>query len=223
MEQTKTVQDLARQSALKAQKAQEFYANKKRRPVDFAVGDLVYVSKKGFATEAPTTRLDSQYAGPWRIVEERGYDFILYTPAWFKGKNLFHADRLRKSPEQPLPQQALEPEPPDEINGEPEWEVERILASRLFGRKKTLQYQVSWQGCDPDESWYPASNFKNSATLLESYHKEYPDAAGPPTRLQLWMREAADDKFADDHADDNVAEHDAKGSRTRKTHSTRHT
>ena len=218
-QQTKEVQDLARQNALAAQKIQETQANKKRRPVDFHVGDSVYVRKRGFTTAAPTTRLDSQYAGPWRIREERGHSFVLETPPWYKGSSLFHADRLRKAADNPLPQQQSDPESSEEINGEPEWEVERVLASRLYGKGKTLQYQVAWKGCDPDEEWYPAENFKNAATKLETFHNEYPDAAGPPKRLQQWIRAAAADQFADDDPDDNRAEHDAT---RRKRHPTRH-
>jgi len=60
LEQTKAVQDLARQNTLTAQTAMEIQANKRRRKVDFNVGDFVYISKKGFTTEAPTTRLDAQ-------------------------------------------------------------------------------------------------------------------------------------------------------------------
>lgn len=158
--QTKAVQDTAREAACAAQFAQERQANKKRRKVDFTVEDLVYVSKKGFTTEAPTTRLDSQYAGPWRIIKKRGHSYVLVVPKWFKGKNLFHADRLRKAANDPLHQQVDDPEPPEEVNGEAEWEVEPILTSRLHGRSKTLQYQVAWCGCDPDEAWYPARNLK---------------------------------------------------------------
>jgi hypothetical protein len=81
----------------------ELQANKKRREVDFTVGDSVYVSKKGFTTPVPTTYLDSQYAGPWTITAERGHSFVLEVPVSFKGKNLFHADRLRKAVDNPLP------------------------------------------------------------------------------------------------------------------------
>ena len=218
--QTKAVQDLARGTALKTQAAMELQANKKRREVDFTVDDSVYVSKKGFTTPAPTTRLDSQYAGPWRIIEERGHSFVLDVPASFKGKNLFHADRLRKAADNPLPQQVDDPETPEEINGEPEWEVEKVLASRLFGRTKKLQYQVSWKGCDPDDVWYPASKLKNSSTLLETFHEDYPNAAGPPVRLDYWIRDAAADEFSDDHPDDDKAVRDARGAR--KKHPTRH-
>ena len=220
VEQTKAVQDLAKQNARQAQATMEEQANRRRREVDFTVGDAVYIHKRGFTTESPTTRLDSQYAGPWRILEERGHSFVLDVPPWFKGKNLFHADRLRKAAEDPLPQQVRLPEPPEEINGEPEWEVERILASRL--RNNKLEYQVSWRGCDPDETWYPARNFKNSATLLEVFHQMYPDAAGPPVHLQQWIRKAAGDEYSTDLDDDDEAEHGSKGARVRKRHATRH-
>lgn len=220
--QTKAAQDLARSAAAAAQARQEKQANKKRRPVDFEKDDYVYVKKKGFITEAPTTRLDSQYAGPWRILEVKKHNYILDVPGWFKGKNLFHADRLRKFANDPLPQQEEDEEPPDEINGHPEWEVEEVLASRITGKAKTLQYQVAWRGCDPDEEWYPARNFKNASTVLEKFHDEYPDSAGPPRRLQHWIRAAAADEFPEDHEEDNKAEHDAQDSRKKKRNPTRH-
>jgi hypothetical protein len=118
--QTKAVQDLGWSAGLATQAAQEKQANKKRRAVDFAVKDYVYVKKKGFTTESPTTRLDSQYAGPWRIKEIKGHIYVLDLPSWFKGNNLFHAYRLRKAAHDSLPHQIGEPEPPEEINGEPE-------------------------------------------------------------------------------------------------------
>ncbi|EHA46938.1 hypothetical protein MGG_17586 [Pyricularia oryzae 70-15] len=107
----------------------------------------------------------------------------------------------------PLPQQKREPPPPEEINGEPEFVVDKVLASRLFGRSKILQYQVAWQGCDPDDTWYPAENFKNSATALDDFHKKYKDAAGPPKRLAIWIKAAAEDKLDEPNQEDNVAEH----------------
>ena len=217
--QTKEVQELARQNALKTQARQEEQANKKRRPVDFGVNDYVFVKKKGFPTTAPTTRLDSQWTGPWQILEERGYSYILDVPESFKGKNLFHADRLRKAAMDPLPQQKREPPPPEEINGEPEFVVDKVLASRLFGRSKTLQYQVAWQGCDPDDTWYPAENFKNSATALDDFHKKYKDAAGPPKRLAIWIKAAAEDKLDEPNQEDNVAEHgELNGKRKKRRH-----
>jgi hypothetical protein len=207
---------------LATQAAQEKQANKKRRAVNFAVKDYVYFKKKGFTTEAPTTRLDSQYAGPWRIREIKWHSYVLDVPSWFKGNNLFHADRLRKAADDPLPEQIEDPEPPEEINGEPEWEVEEVLAPRLHGRLKTLQYQLAWRGCYPDEEWYPAGNLKNAATTLEEFHAEHPGSAGPPRRLQYWIRAGVGDELPEAHEDDDKAEHEARGSRTKKKNPTRH-
>lgn len=132
--QIKDVQDLVRQSALAAQKLQETQANKKRRAVDFTVGDSVHVKKKGFSAEAPTTKLDSQWVGPWIIEEERGHSFVLQTPDWHKGSKLFHADRLRKAAMDPLPQQHIEPKPPEEINREPDGKWNKALRQGCLGR-----------------------------------------------------------------------------------------
>jgi hypothetical protein len=205
VERTKEVQDQARAEALQTQRRQEAQANKKRRPVDFTVGDRVFLSKKGFHTTAPTTRLDSQFVGPFEILQERGHSYILDLPPTYTMKNLFHADRLRKANDKPLPQQVQPPPPPEEINGEPEYEVERIETSRLFGKSRILQYQVAWRGYDPDDAWYPARNFKNAPWALDDFHKAHPTASGPPIRLQDWLRAAAEDRDEPDHPDDNVA------------------
>jgi hypothetical protein len=213
VQRIKDVQDLARTAALKTQKRQETQANKTRRPVDFQVHDKVFLRKKGWATQAPTTRLESQWVGPFEIVEERGHSFVLDLPPSYKMSNLFHADRLRKADEDPLPQQVQAPPPPEEINGEPEFEVERIERARLHGHRKELQYQAAWRGCDPDDTWYPAANFKNAPVMVEKFHEIHPEAPGPPVRLQQWMRAAAADEVEDDHPDDNRAA--KKGIRTK--------
>jgi hypothetical protein len=83
-----------------------------------------------------------------------------------------------------------QPPPPTEINGELEYEVTRILASRV--RKGVLQYQAEWKGYGPDENekWYDADSFINSATKVKEFHDTYPDEAGPPVRLQQWLEAA---------------------------------
>ena len=221
LRETKTVQDSARTAAQTAQNRQQTQANQKRRPADFSVEDMVFLKKKGFSTTAPTTRLESQRVGPFKIKQERGYSYVLDLPPSYSMTNLFHADRLRKAPDDPLPQQHQTPPPPEDINGEPEYEVDHIERSRLLGKTKTLQYQAAWRGCDPDDTWYPARNFKNAPIALESFHQLHPDAPGPPKRLQEWIRAAANDEADPDHDEDNVAAHGELGSKT-KTKIKRH-
>ena len=43
---------------------------------------------------------------------------------------------------------------PDLVEGEEEYEVERIVDSRHHSRRKTLQYLLKWKGCpDSDNEW----------------------------------------------------------------------
>jgi len=49
----------------------------------------------------------------------------------------------------PVPGQRPDPPPPVEVSGDIEWEVERILASRLL-RGRALQYRAKWVGYDTD-------------------------------------------------------------------------
>ena len=215
--QTKEVQDKAQQIAIRTQETQRLQANKRRRPTDFTTGDKVFVKKKGFTTSATTTRLDSQWSGPYEITAERGHSYVLNMPVAYKGSTLFHADRLRKAATDPLPQQRSEPPPPEDINGEPEFEIEKVIASRLFGRGKTLQYQVAWRGCDPDDAWYNAANLKNSPVAIQDFHTKHPTATGPPTRIHQWITDAARDVYTEDHPEDNDATHkDLSGTRLKR-------
>jgi len=68
-----------------------------------------------------------------------------------------------------------------------------------------LQYKVQWKGWDPDETWYPASDFKNAAELVRQFHKDNPDKPGPPVRLEEWLRAASEDRSDPEHPDDNKA------------------
>jgi hypothetical protein len=76
-----------------------------------------------------------------------------------------------------------------------------VLSSRTLRGK--LYYTVQWKGWDTDDEWYPASNFKNSALALKEFHKRNPDEAGPPVRLNHWIRYAEEDIFDEDHPEDD--------------------
>jgi hypothetical protein len=54
----------------------------------------------------------------------------------------FHVSLLRKDPADSLPGQHQDPPPPIKIDGHNEYEVDDILAARLFGRAKRLQFMV---------------------------------------------------------------------------------
>ncbi|ODH13340.1 hypothetical protein ACO22_07348, partial [Paracoccidioides brasiliensis] len=98
--------------------------------------------------------------------------------------------------------QAVKPPDPIEIDGENEWEVEHILASRINRGK--LQYQVHWKGFDEDSSWYPAHDFKGSPHAIRDFHEANPTKAGPPRRLDEWLKAWETDSYLKDEVDDDL-------------------
>jgi hypothetical protein len=203
MSRAKVAWDTAREAIIKAQERQAGAANKKRRIPDFDEGDMVIVSKKGWSTDRPTTRLDSQWAGPYKITKRKGDSFEVDLPASIKNSHTIHASRLRKAATDPLPGQLQKPPPVELVNNEPEWVVSQILSSRIFRGK--LQYQAKWTGLDPDPTFYDAESFKRAPVRIQEFHDKNLTAAGPPQRLQEWLKAAADGRDPGEHEDDNGA------------------
>ena len=84
---------------------------------------------------------------------------------------MFHASLLSPYTETPTHGPNFEEPPPELIDDEPEWEVEAILDSRRFGRKKTLQFRVRWKGYSAvHDSWEPASNV-HAPELVKRFYK----------------------------------------------------
>jgi len=60
--------------------------------------------------------------------------------------------------------------PPDLINREDEYEVERIVAHQQFGQSKKLQYLIKWKGYpESNNTWEPADQVH--APLIVKHYK----------------------------------------------------
>ena len=102
----------ARDHMARAQDRYATQANKHRRDVDFGVGDKVWITTKHWQTDRPSRKLANQMEGPYEIVEQIGHSFKLKLPSSMKIHPVFHAEKLRKDPGNPLLGQAnLEPLP----------------------------------------------------------------------------------------------------------------
>ena len=59
--------------------------------------------------------------------------------------------------------------PPDLIDGEEEFEVERIEQHRRHGRQRKLQYLIKWKGYpSSDNTWEPEGNVQ-APDIVKSY------------------------------------------------------
>ena len=67
--------------------------------------------------------------------------------------------------------QQITPQPPIEVEGEPEYIVEEILDSRLHHNK--LEFLVKWEGyTDKNNSWEPKANCRNVPRAIHDFYNK---------------------------------------------------
>ena len=110
-------------------------------------------------------------------------------PCW-KIHPVLHVSLLEpyKVPDRPIREQP--PIEPEDVEGDMEWEVEKIVKSEIITptRKvrrvsqtfKELQYFVKWAGCSEKENtWEPPEGLENATKVVERVHRENSEMPGP--------------------------------------------
>ena len=81
-------------------------------------------------------------------------NYCLELPTQWSIHPVFHIDLLTPYCETPTHGPNYQCPPPDLVDGEEEYEVEKILDSQRFGRRCKLQYLVKWKGYpDSENQW----------------------------------------------------------------------
>lgn len=146
-------------------------------------GDLVMLKRTNIKTARPSSKLDAKSLGPFKVLEAvNSRSFRLDLPVSMSRLHpVFHVSLLEPYQANTLPGRVVPPPPPIEIEGESEYDVEEILDSRLFYRKR-LQYLVRWTGYQ-EPSWELADNLQHAPDLVAEFHTKYPSKPGPPQSL----------------------------------------
>ena len=64
----------------KAQEDMSKYANRRRRAINWDVGDKVYLLTKNLKNHRPSRKLGQQWVGPYTVLEQIGHAFRLDLP-----------------------------------------------------------------------------------------------------------------------------------------------
>jgi hypothetical protein len=172
-------QEEAKSALVLAAERMKWYYDQNKQESPFNVGDLVLLKGKDLKIRAANTKLAAKNYGPYEIIEKLGKaTFKLKLPAKTRTHDVFHASKFIRYHRDTIGKRNPTNPPPLEIEGHDEFEVERILDSRIHYRK--VQYLVKWVGYDAShDSWEPVSHVDNAKKAVAEFHKNHPDAPAP--------------------------------------------
>jgi len=130
------------------------------------VGHLVMLNAKNIRIKQLSKKLSPKLNGLFKVLEKKGsreYKLEIL-PRW-KIHPVFHVSLLEPCRASNRPNREQPPRDPEAIEGDLEWEVERIVKSEIisYTRKvrrrhkpmKELRYLVKWRGCAEEANTWP--------------------------------------------------------------------
>jgi len=145
------------------------------------------LNAKNIRTKRPSKKLAPKLYGPFKILEQRGeLPYKLELSERWKIHPVFHVTLLETYRTSIRPAREQPPMEPEEIDGDLEWEVEKIIKSeiisydrRVRGRTRTFEelcYFVKWRGCSQDgNTWEPPEHLEQAQELVDEFHRQNPD------------------------------------------------
>jgi hypothetical protein len=170
---------LAKRCLQEAQNRQKVYADQKRRDATFTAGDRVLLNTRHLRVKAPDgkkasgkrmKKLMPKWIGPFKVLKRVGaVAYELEVPPSMKMHDVFHVSLLKPyhtdGTVQPPPVTVM-------LDGEQEFEVERILLHELVrkGKRKSYRYLVKWKGFSAEHNtWEPEDGVANANLRIREY------------------------------------------------------
>jgi len=172
----------------------KYYDRKAMEQPDIKIGDKVMLNAKNVRSKRPSKKLSPKLYGPFTVLEKRGSSsYKLEIPSRWHIHPVIHVSLLEPYRASNRPGREQPPRLPEEIEGDLEWEVEKIVKSEVIfytrkvrGRNKQmreLRYFVKWKGCSEDENtWEPPEGMEHAQEEVERFHRENPEM---PSRAEV--------------------------------------
>jgi hypothetical protein len=144
-------------------------------PSQYKEGAQVWLEVTNLKIKHQKTKLAPKRYGPFTVEREISpVAYQLRLPMSWGIHDVFHASLLLPYHETNAHGPNFSCPPPDLIDGQEEYEVERIISHRRHGRSKQLQYLIKWVGYPHhDNTWEPA-NQVHAPDLVKAYHRLNP-------------------------------------------------
>ena len=176
VEKMRNVQEKAKVVLQKAQEDMKWYVDRERGDMEeYRVGNLVLLSTKDLKYQMVGRRMEKFtkcFVGPYKVKTIISSNAIeLNLPNTIRIHLVVNVSRVRKYKLQ-VEEQKKEVLQLVVIEGEEEWEVEKIINKRkVWGRNK---YLVQWKRYIVEEdTWKSKKNLKNTMKLVKEFERKY--------------------------------------------------
>ena len=167
-----------RLSTLKEKRAQAIDAinqTSKGKPIipsQYKVNDQVWLEATNLKTRHQKTKLAPKRYGPFKIIKEiSSVAYQIKLPASWNIHDVFHASLLSPYHETTAHGPNYSRPPPDIVEGEEEYAVEKIINHHEDKRTKRVQYLIKWQGYpECDSTWEPLEHI-HAPDILKAYQR----------------------------------------------------
>src|ERR1700747_1348934 len=192
-----------RNQAQEAMKTAQHLWEKRSTFTLYRKDDQVWLDAKNLKTTHPTTKLRPLQYGPFRVTEVISpVAYRLDLPPQWKIHNAFHTSLLTPYKETSAHGPNFPRPIPDIVDGQEEYEVERVLASRRQGRTKQLQLLIKWKGYpEADNTWEPVEGVF-APQLVKEFYENNPTAIKVAELPPLFLCSTSLQKPTDNNNDD---------------------
>ncbi|KAF8752947.1 hypothetical protein RHS01_07465 [Rhizoctonia solani] len=151
-------------------------AGEQGNPVEFEVGEEVWLDARNIRLKVLSPKLAEQRLGPFRVLERiSNHAYQLELPPTMQIHNVFYVgllSKVKRDDKRAFGDQL----PPVTVDGEEEYKVEGI--TDMERRNGKWFFRVKWKGYGSEENtWEPRENLKNANKILKKFEKEMKEKA----------------------------------------------